>query len=81
MNNQSPIISERIDDIVLLLKMMIQIGLPQLLTNHLPRHWHQKGLDWGWVAVIWLSYILEHFSNKQHHGYVADGWDRADVKN
>ncbi len=43
MNNQSLVISERIDDVVLLLKMMLQIGLPQLLTRYLPRHWHQKG--------------------------------------
>ena len=71
MNNQSLVISERIDDIVLLLKMMIQIGLPQLLTNHLPRHWHQKGLDWGWVAVIWLSYIL---SEGDHRKVMVREW-------
>ena len=71
MNNQSLVISERIDDIVLLLKMMIQIGLPQLLTRHLPRHWHQKGLDWGWVAVIWLSYIL---SEGDHRKVIVREW-------
>jgi transposase len=71
MNNQSLIISERIDDIVLLLKMMIQIELPQLLTKHLPRHWHQKGLDWGWVAVIWLSYIL---SEGDHRKVMVREW-------
>ena len=71
MNNQSLVISERIDDIVLLLKMMIQIGLPQLLTKHLPRHWHQKGLDWGWVALIWLSYIL---SEGDHRKVMVREW-------
>jgi transposase len=71
MNNQSLVISERIDDVVLLLKMMIQIGLPQLLTEHLPRHWHQKGLDWGWVAVIWLSYIL---SEGDHRKVMVREW-------
>ena len=71
MNKQSLVISERIDDIVLLLKMMIQIGLPQLLTNHLPRHWHQKGLDWGWVAVIWLSDIL---SEGDHRKVMVREW-------
>jgi transposase len=40
------IISERIDDIVLLLNMMKQIGLPELINQHLPRHWKEKGLDW-----------------------------------
>ena len=71
MNNQPLVISERIDDIILLLQMMIQIGLPQLLTNHLPRHWHQKGLDWGWVAVIWLSYIL---SEGDHRKVMVREW-------
>jgi len=36
----------------------MQMGLPTLLNQHLPRHWKQQGLDWGWVATIWLSYIL-----------------------
>jgi transposase len=71
MNNQSLVISERIDDVVLLLKMMIQIGMPQLLSEHLPRHWHQKGLDWGWVAVIWLSYIL---SEGDHRKVMVREW-------
>lgn len=71
MNNQSLVISERIDDVVLLLKMMIQIGLPELLTEYLPRHWHQKGLDWGWVAVIWLSYIL---SEGDHRKVMVREW-------
>jgi transposase len=71
MNNQSLVISERIDDVVLLLKMMIQIGMPQLLTEYLPRHWHQKGLDWGWVAVIWLSYIL---SEGDHRKVMVREW-------
>jgi len=52
------VITERIDDIVLLLNVMMQMGLPTLLNQHLPRHWKQQGLDWGWVATIWLSYIL-----------------------
>ena len=51
------IISERIDDIVLLLNVMKQMGLPELINDYLPRHPNQQGLDWGWVGVIWLSYI------------------------
>jgi transposase len=29
-----------------------------VLHGQLPRHWKQAGLDWGWIVVIWLSYIL-----------------------
>jgi transposase len=28
------------------------------LDRHIPRHWTQRGLSWGWTAVIWLAYIL-----------------------
>lgn len=71
MNNQPIVISERIDDVVLLLHVMMQIGLPELLNRHLPRHWHQQGLDWGWVAVIWLSYIL---SEGDHRKVMVREW-------
>ena len=65
------ILSERIDDIVLLLHMMIQMELPQLLNEQLPRHWKQEGLDLGWVAVIWLSYIL---SEGDHRKVMVREW-------
>ena len=59
------IISERIDDIVLLLNVMKQMGLAELINDYLPRHPNQKGLDWGWVAVIWLSYILSQGDHRK----------------
>ena len=49
------IISERIDDIVLLLQVMKQMELPELINSYLTPHWNQQEIDWGWVAVIWLS--------------------------
>ena len=55
MNASLNILSERIDDIVLLLQVMMQMELPELLNKHLPRHWKQEGLDWGWVILIWLA--------------------------
>jgi transposase len=65
MANAINIISERIDDVVLLLHTMIKMGLPELLNRHLPRHWKQTGLDWGWVAVIWLSYIVSQGDHRK----------------
>lgn len=59
------IISERIDDVVLLLHVLMQMGLPQLLNEHLPRHPNQAGLDWGWVIIIWLSYILSEGDHRK----------------
>ncbi|MDJ0573150.1 MAG: DUF4277 domain-containing protein, partial [Pleurocapsa sp. MO_192.B19] len=57
-NKNCQISSERIDDVVLLLNVMKQIGLPEIINQHLPRHGNEKGLNWGWVVLIWLSYIL-----------------------
>jgi transposase len=71
MEKKVTIITERIDDIVLLLNVMMQMGLPTLLNQHLPRHWKQQGLDWGWVATIWLAYIL---SEGDHRKVMVREW-------
>jgi transposase len=71
METQFTVITERIDDVVLLLHVMKQMELPELLNQHLPRHWKQEGLDWGWVAVIWLAYIL---SEGDHRKVVVREW-------
>jgi transposase len=52
------IITERVDDVALLIGQMVTMGLPEVLDRHIPRHWTQRGLSWGWTAVIWLAYIL-----------------------
>src|ERR1700745_2205130 len=52
------IITERVDDVALLIGQMVTMGLPEILDRHIPRHWTQRGLSWGWTAVIWLAYIL-----------------------
>jgi transposase len=52
------IITERVDDVALLIGQMITMGLPEVLDRHIPRHWTQRGLSWGWTAVIWLAHML-----------------------
>ncbi len=71
MEKKVTVITERIDEIVLLLNVMMQMGLPERLNQHLPRHWKQQGLDWGWVATIWLSYIL---SEGDHRKVMVREW-------
>jgi hypothetical protein len=46
--------SERTDDHVVLLHIMMKIRLPEILDRHLKRHGLQEGLSWGWLATIWL---------------------------
>jgi transposase len=57
--------TERVDDVIVLLQVMINMGLPDLLNQYLPRHWNQTGLDLGWVAVIWLSYIVSQGDHRK----------------
>ena len=50
--------TERVDDVPLLIGAMEKIGLHQVIDNHIPWHWKQRDLSWGWTAVIWLAYIM-----------------------
>ena len=52
------IITERVDDVAFLLGQMVTRGLPEILDRHLPRHGTQRGLSWGWTAVMWLASIV-----------------------
>ncbi len=51
-------ITERVDDVALLIGQMVKMGLPEVLDRHIPHHWTQRGLSWGWTAVIWLASIV-----------------------
>ena len=33
------IITERVDDVALLIAQMVKMGLPEILDRHIPRHW------------------------------------------
>lgn len=56
--NEVEVITERVDDIALLIGQMIKMELQEVLDKHIPKHWKQRNLSWGWTAVIWLAYIL-----------------------
>jgi transposase len=58
---------------VLLIKMMMRMGLPAILDRHIPRHWLQEGLSWGWVATIWLAHIM---SQGDHRKLTVRDWVR-----
>src|SRR5213593_3898122 len=52
------IITERVDDVAFLIGQMVTMGLPEVLDRPIPRHGTQRGLSWGWTAVIWLASIV-----------------------
>ena len=37
------IITERVDDVALLIGQMVKMGFVEVLDRHLPRHWKQQG--------------------------------------
>jgi transposase len=67
MNKIPHIITERVDDIPLLLEQMQRMGLPTLLDTHFPTHGNWTGLSLGWVSTIWLSSILSRGDHRMVH--------------
>ena len=67
MNEQPNIITERVDDIPLLLNQMQQMALPTLIDRHFPAHGNWQGLSPGWVCTIWLSSILSRGDHRLVH--------------
>jgi transposase len=61
------IITERVDDIPLLLEQMQRMGLSALLDHHFPTHGNWQGLSLGWVSTIWLSSILSRGDHRMVH--------------
>ena len=74
MNNISTTIeNERVDDLPLLIEFIIRMGVREIFDKQIPRHWHHKGLGWGWVAVIWLAHII---SQGDHRKLTVRDWVR-----
>src|SRR5436305_9883726 len=67
MNEIPHIITERVDDIPLLLEQMQRMGLPTLFDDHFPIHGNWQGLSLGWVSTIWLSSILSRGDHRLVH--------------
>src|SRR5256884_2798075 len=67
MNEIPNIITERVDDIPLLIEQMQRMGLPTLFDDHFPTHGNWTGLSLGWVSTIWLSSILSRGDHRLVH--------------
>jgi transposase len=61
------IITERVDDIPLLIAQMQRMDLPTLLDTHFPTHGNWTGLSLGWVSTIWLSSMLSRGDHRMVH--------------
>ncbi len=58
MHEIQSIITERVDDIPLLLEQRQRRGLPALFDDHFPTHGPWQGLSLGWGSMLWLSASL-----------------------
>jgi hypothetical protein len=71
MNEVPTIITERVDDMPLLLEQMQRMSLPPLFDTYFPTHGNWTGLSLGWGSTIWLSAILSRGDHRMVH--VAPG--------
>ncbi len=65
------LISERVDDVPLLLAPLERMGIQPLLDEHCPTHGKWVGLSLGWVTVLWLTHILSQADHRLNH---AEPW-------
>ena len=67
------IISERVDDLPLLLAQLERMGVQPLLDEYFQAHGHWVGHSPGWVTVRWLTHSLSQADHRLNH--VAPGVD------
>lgn len=62
---------ERVDDLPLLLGFMQHLNCPVLLERHLGSHHLHQGLSNGWLATVWLAFLL---SQSNHRKVSVQDW-------
>lgn len=60
------ILTERVDDIPLLIRQMQGMDLPRLLDEHFPTHGHWQGLSLGSLTTGWLAHILSQADHRMN---------------
>jgi len=67
MSERQSVISERVDDIPLLLAQMERMGVPSLLDEFFPTHGNWQGLSLGWTTTVWLAHIISEGDHRLNH--------------
>ena len=65
---------ERVDDMPLLIRQQEKMGIPAVIDDVIEAHGHRQGLSHGWLAAVWLSYIL---SEADHRMNRVESWAEA----
>jgi transposase len=68
------LVHERVDDIPLILGLTQRLNLPEILDQCLGRHHLHQGLSPGWLATVWITYVL---SQADHRKSAVRDWART----
>lgn len=58
--------TERVDDVPLLIRQQEKMGIPEVIDDVIEPHGHRQGLSHGWLATVWLSYILSEADHRMN---------------
>src|SRR5437667_8366668 len=64
MTERPTIVSERVDDIPLLVAQMRRMDLPTLLDSYFVPHGNRQGLSLGWTVTVWLAHVLSQADHR-----------------
>ena len=51
-------ISERVDDLPVIIALLLKMHVAELIDQHFPTNGNRTGLSLGQMCVIWLTFIL-----------------------
>ena len=60
------LITERVDDIPLLLAQMQKLEMAQLIDTHFSAHGNRKGLSYGALTCVWLTHIISQADHRMN---------------
>lgn len=66
MAEQMKVMTERVDDIPLLLAHSDKMGVPELLDEYFKPHGNWEGISLGWTTAIWLVHILSEGDHRMN---------------
>jgi transposase len=67
MTNKLTVVSERVDDIPVLISHQVHMGVPNLLDWLYASHGNRRGLSLGWLATMWLTHIVSEADHRLSH--------------
>lgn len=67
MAKEMRIITERVDDIPVLIAQLVKMNVPVLLDEYFPTHGNWKGTSLGWTTSVWMVSILSKGDHRLNH--------------